>query len=427
VKEGNARFESAPVALIAALVLGLAVLLASAPAALAAGRWTLVPQPGDGNGGQEISCLSGASCDVLGSDGEGTNTFMRFDGSRLRTLSTTYGGSEPGPWTTGLACVSTRFCLAVGALPGRGNIQLDPARVGRWDGTHWTSTSIAVDTPTAIKRTSIDTGELASIACPSRSMCLAVGGWFGVGPPKRVVEAPLAVRWNGLRWSVVPVPAQNAVLGSVACASATACVVLGSIGITGVDGAAPSRPISLRFDGGAWSQLSFAAAPGVTRLTPAAVSCPSSGACVAVGSATQTVVKAPRRHASSRAVILRLSGDTWLPTIVPVSPALARVRAARQQSLDAVSCAPGTPSRCVAVGSWTNGAASLDNSKIGGLAATLTAGHAQLTPLPVDSDPLTISCPTPRFCLAGSDSSVERFDVREASAGLVDLDRRAVH
>jgi hypothetical protein len=50
-----------------------------------------------------------------------------------------------------------------------------------------------------------------------------------------------------------------------------------------------------------------------------------------------------------------------------------------------------------------------------------------LTPLPVDSDPLTISCPTPRFCLAGSDSSVERFDVREASAGLVDLDRRAVH
>jgi hypothetical protein len=403
---------------VAALLCCAALLLVVASTAVAAGRWSLVAQPeyglGAGDTAQfEISCVSSASCWALGS-GESSNTLMHFNGSRLRILSTTFDGPRgPNPSATEMACVSAQDCMVVGVIfIGRGTSLPLAVGISRWDGKRWRNPSFRVRPPAAVARSREIEGELTSIACPSSSMCLAVGGWFGFAAHKRVVLAPLAARFDGSRWSVIPVPVADAYLGSVACASATDCVAIGASGVMPSLSGPPPTPISLAFDGSAWSPITFAAVPGVSQLAPVAVSCPSSGACVAVGGAVQTAVRAGKRVRSKRAAILSLSGATWIPSIVPDSPALARIHAAKNQSLAAVSCAPGAVSRCVAVGTWLNSDAALPkNHKLGGLAATVTAGRAQLSPLPVDDVPESISCPTVTFCLAGGLQTLERFDI----------------
>jgi hypothetical protein len=123
---------------------------------------------------------------------------------------------------------------------------------------------------------------LSSVACPSSRMCVAVGyAVNAAGAPEPLIE-----RWNGLRWtiepSVSPRPATSSFLFGVSCATTRSCTAVGSL----TRRPRGTVPFVEHLAGGRWiSQRTPRppqhAAGDVGYL--AAVSCPRSIACTAVG------------------------------------------------------------------------------------------------------------------------------------------------
>jgi hypothetical protein len=90
-----------------------------------------------------------------------------------------------------------------------------------WNGRRWT----ALRTPTMRGSSG---ASLSGVSCVSSSMCLAVGQRKTEGSRKTTM---VAERWNGSRWNVTPVPAlpvsSGTSLVSVSCATADACAAVG--------------------------------------------------------------------------------------------------------------------------------------------------------------------------------------------------------
>src|SRR5207245_8482353 len=90
-----------------------------------------------------------------------------------------------------------------------------------WNGSAWS----VQPTPSPVGAL---TSELAGTSCISSTSCEAVGLHLTAAG----AEVTLAEVWNGTSWSVQPTPNPSGALGSslsaVSCASATACIAVGS-------------------------------------------------------------------------------------------------------------------------------------------------------------------------------------------------------
>jgi hypothetical protein len=389
--------------------------LGAATVASAAGRWRPVHFPlRETADDYAVSCVSASSCYLAGA--EGKSAFMHFDGRRLSARPAPPFGPQINSDLESLACTSARFCMAVG---DRGGL---PATADRWNGNRWSVTPVPVHVPASSMHAKFGLSGLISVACPSSSMCLAVGGWYAFDSHRLAAQGQIVVRWNGTRWSTVTVPVKHAVLLSVACASTDDCVAFGGHVASHLRGVV--RPISMRLHDGHWSPLAFRTPRGVTKLDPNSVSCPAAGACVAVGSALRAAMVAGKRRRLERALVLRQRGNSWIARTLPAARSVSRlVKGLSAQSLTSVSCPPGAGSACVAVGTWGSATAGL-NPPGGGLAATLSPGRVRMRPLN-DPEPSTISCPTVQFCLAAGNESIERFH-RGFSGNFIGRPRAAV-
>jgi hypothetical protein len=118
-----------------------------------------------------------------------------------------------------------------------------------------------------------DLSLLASVSCTSARACMAVGT-----TPVGIDETPtpLAERWNGVTWTVVPVadPAGNGSLNGVSCSSARACTAVGS---------STSGALAERWNGTQWAVQST---PDPTGASLNSVSCESAHRCIAAGDVT---------------------------------------------------------------------------------------------------------------------------------------------
>jgi hypothetical protein len=164
-------------------------------------------------------------------------------------------------------------------------------------------------------------GAFASVSCPERDWCQAVGSYV----VQNGVEAPLAEGWNGKRWTLERTPnpphSFGTTLMSVSCSSRTACSAVGWYADS------PARPLVERWNGASWQMQSI---PYADSAMLSAVSCPQVDRCVAVGS-----------HAGNETLAERWNGSSWTiePTPNPTNGS---------SSLTAVSCT--TTRTCVAVG-----------------------------------------------------------------------------
>jgi hypothetical protein len=163
------------------------------------------------------------------------------------------GGSwsgTSGDWgaATGLACVSSTFCVSVSG------------GISTWDGASWT-------TPAPMGASST----FAGVSCPSASSCTAVD------------RGGEALSWNGTAWSPptrIEPAGSGATLGpsptAVSCATPTVCVVVDDAGglVAGV--------------AGRWTRT--VVDPG-HRLT--GVACPSPSRCVVTDDRGAALVVAP--------------------------------------------------------------------------------------------------------------------------------------
>jgi hypothetical protein len=281
------------------------------------------PGVGDYLGG--VACTSAMACTAVGgvfTSHGGRTLAERWNGTSWSVQRTP---SEPPPedsFLVAVSCASAGSCVSVGDAGGSPAVPM--AEV--WNGTSWSIRTPVADGPG-------DSG-LAGVSCTSASNCIAVGA--GDNTPAGLL--PLAERWDGTSWSVQPLPvpasAVRSDLNSVSCASASACIAVGSY----QDSSGTGFPLAETWDGTSWSIQPVSGPAGSTNASLSAVSCTSPRACMAVGGYS----------ASSGATALM--AEVWDGTSWSVQLA-ATPKDAPSSFLAGVAC--GSPGVCTAVGSMT--------------------------------------------------------------------------
>ena len=271
-----------------------------------------------------------------------------------------------------VACPSSSQCTAVGSYKNSSNVTVTLAE--RWNGSSWATQS----TPNPAGSLG---SALLSDACPSTTLCTAVGYYHNSGN----VTVPLAMRWNGSSWTVqtapMPAGAQSSVLADVACSSSSLCTAVGYT----VNGAGVTVPLAERWNGTSWSMQPTPNPSGATAAALSGVACPSSTVCTAVGYDVNS-------SGATVSLAERWNGSSWTVQATP-NPG-----AARTTTLLAVACPSTTV--CTAVGKSVSGA---------GLTSTLAerwssgAWSVQATPSPSGSQTsiaLGVACPSTSICTA---------------------------
>lgn len=261
-----------------------------------------------------------------------------------------------------VSCAAATSCEAVGTV---GTSQVVSGALGEgWSGTSWT---IQPPPPP---------GTLTGVSCNSTTACMAVGYEYSSGAGGYV---PAAETWDGSSWTIRPPPipsnATDALFAYVQCATANACMAVGSYTTTVSD----SRPLIEFWNGLVWTIQAASLPSGAYGGWLYGVSCPSDNTCTAVGSYYPTT-----GSAGYLALAESWNGSSWSvqPTPNPVSTTTSYI-------LNAVWCL--SAESCNAVGnSFTgSGAETLAESWDG------TSWSIQPTPNPsasADGDFANLSC-----------------------------------
>ena len=280
-----------------------------------------------------------------------------------------------------------------------------------WNGRAWRPQTTPDPDPAAepLRRYNI----LDGISCTSRKACVSVGGYAvntytPDGIHTVISYMPLAERWNGAGWSLLPFPslpmgAQSGTLDSVSCTPDRACVTVGSFAtMDETDGL-----LAERWDGARWSVASVPspAGPtlGPTTATISDVSCSASGFCIAVGSWSQETLSGVEQTFAEL-----WDGSSWSLQQTP--------QGVGGFAFSGVSCP--SPSACIAVG-WYSIAPGLPEQA---LAARWNGTSWSVLTTPtgpgVYNSLESVSCASPRACVAvgatqsdfGERPLVERWD-----------------
>jgi len=311
-----------------------------------------------GNGNEElssylsgVSCVSSDSCTAVGWDSyDGSNTprTEQWDGSSWVSRSLAVNPSYPGQTLNGVSCTSASFCFAVGSF------------IALRNGGSWTTSTTDI------------TGTLNGVSCDSSVFCMAVGVTSSSGANQTLVE-----NWDGSTWSVVPSPNQGTnsanSLAGVSCISTTNCVAVGEASNGSVD-----QTLVEEWDGTTWSIVTSPNTSPTLSNDLAAVSCVSPSACTAVGHSSNGSV--------DQSLIEQWNGATW--SITP-SPDTSSEQAS---DLGGVSCP--TSDTCYATGTTGNA-----NDQPLFLAGNGTSWSLQETPNAVQAGQ-GISCTSATFCAA---------------------------
>jgi hypothetical protein len=183
---------------------------------------------------------------------------------------TSYGATQhftPGGWRTvensalnqeyrfsSVSCASATKCFAVGSKRSGGS----QPTIAVWSGGSWTVAGVPFPEEW-------DEGWLGTVSCGSPSSCIAVGQMRKNNRESELREGvPLVESWNGTAWSYsVPVtraPGNETVLSGVSCVSSSACTAVGSatkykISQYGYNEEIESTPYVRRWNGSTWTTL----------------------------------------------------------------------------------------------------------------------------------------------------------------------------
>ncbi len=284
------------------------------------------PSPGASNASDfltGVACVSTADCWAVGvsepGSPDGQTMTLQWDGAQWSEVpSPNPAGSSAMNALRAVACASASECWAVGSM-GSGNGGPTATLALEWNGSAW----VQVTTPSPGGSTAVDS--LTSVTCVSATDCWAVGQ---ANPQPDV--APLVLHWNGTTWSQVLTPTlvgRQGGLEGISCTSSTNCVAVGASFSSGT-----FSILILDWNGLLWTQattppLADTAAPGGLR----AVDCVSSADCLAVGT----------ENDNRTALSLQWNGSTWSDVATPDIGGV-------ENYLSSVTCA--TASACYSVG-----------------------------------------------------------------------------
>jgi len=206
---------------LSACAIALAMLLC-APDAWSA-TWTAqqMAVPVGSNGSLvSASCrFTGTACVAVGSalnaTGDGATLVEASSGSSWRVQPTPSPAGALDSDLTGVSCVSSTACIAVGLYSVVGSPSTT-AFAEVWTGARWAIQRVPVPAGT-------DDSVLNGVSCTAVTACTAVGNWYGTSPP----GGSLVERWNGTTWTIQS-DSFAANLNSVWCATSTVCTAVGS-------------------------------------------------------------------------------------------------------------------------------------------------------------------------------------------------------
>lgn len=259
-------------------------------------RWSLHQSASPGAGLMalaRVACPSSTDCIAVGDysalgSGSATALTEKWNGHSWSILSTPLPAGTSESTLGGVSCSSGTSCTAVGFYTD--STYRHQGLVEHWNGTSWSLQSIQPPTDRPV----VDV-MLTGVSCPSGGQCLAVGNYLDdiYGYSRLLSE-----RWNGTRWSLLPMPylagESHMSLQDVSCASSTSCTAVGSFF------GRRTQAVAERYNGSRWTRQS-PAEPGSTRGF-AAVSCPTATRCTAVG------YQAARGHSRTQPLV-----EQWSP------------------------------------------------------------------------------------------------------------------
>ena len=167
---------------------------------------------------------------------------------------------------------------------------------------------------------------LASVSCPSRLECVAVGEFMQPGPTDTRPGVVVVTDDGGTSWARAATTDVGQ-LEEVSCPSALRCVAIGYAGLH--DDITGSFALTTAAGGQSWAAVKL---PG-SQLQLTGLSCPTTSLCVAVGSDT-----AADNSGTPVAEVTTDGGHRWRRAVVP----------GQDMALYAVSCPTAT--HCVATG-----------------------------------------------------------------------------
>ena len=238
---------------------------------------------------------------------------------------------------------------------------------------------------------------LSSVSCPSKSICFAAGDYVDANKQYGIM---VAKQQDGSWFQAVDIPqpkdsspTQAPDLSGISCSSTSDCWAVGSY----TDSAFAQQSMATHFNGTTWSRAKKITAPadssGTSQL--AAVACPSSATCVAVGNYLE-------QFHGRVAMSTSLVDGTWSQEKAAKLPKDATDVA--PSKFTAVSCVSTT--MCWAVGSYLNSrpanapiAAQWSAGAFKRAIATAYPSDANLTSVPAILT--SISCSGSAGCLAG--------------------------
>ena len=243
---------------------------------------------------------------------------------------------------------------------------------------------------------------LTAVSCPSTTACTAVGYNMPPSNPLNPGYSAFAELWDGTTWKIVPPSRPSptvSLLNAVSCASATDCMAVGYY--TG-----PGNivfPLAERWNGTSWTVMPppFPAGSPNTELT--GVSCPSAKVCVAVGFSKNSTTNSLQDLAEfwDGRGLFNIHPH-W--TIQPTQGTFSEVN----YPLNAVSCSPttnrlGIPTDCLAVGSYVSPFSSTPYSYYTWSEhwdGASWSGVLPDAPSNIYNDLLGVSCPAATACTA---------------------------
>ena len=231
--------------------------------------WTSLPYPkpytSERSDFTGVSCASATWCVAVGHyaplGGVDTTLIERWDATGWTELSSP---APAGTELSSVSCTSTSACVAVGSA---GVAPL----AERWNGSSWSVETTPLPPAAGSAR-------FSSVSCSSATSCTAVG---------QAGAQALAERWDGTTWSLQPTPvpsgAKASALTGVSCRTPAACTATGYV----EDAASTRTPLAVRWDGKRWALQPVPNPAGAQSAAFSAVSCPSPTACDAVGNFTK--------------------------------------------------------------------------------------------------------------------------------------------
>jgi hypothetical protein len=211
-------------------------------------KWAIVKTPNVGYV-STLTCKRAANCFI--------GTSLRWNGKVWSHVNSKYGAS-------GESCANATSCISVNGGPA----------ATHWNGKTWSTG------PSAKPERNPDRIALNDVACTSTTNCFALGS-----ETEGVSDFwPVAQRWNGKNWTVMPIPDHFSVFTGdvygVSCSGPKNCFGVGSYDTSGFG--YRDVAFTVHWNGTAWSIVP-AAHPSGRQSVLVDVSCVSTANCVAVG------------------------------------------------------------------------------------------------------------------------------------------------